>query len=92
MLFRSVELQLTAIRQQIAAGLDIIVHLGRLRDKSRKVLEIVEVEGVEGNEIKIRTLYAFEEEGEENGKVKGKLIKRGELRNDSKLKTAGIMV
>lgn len=50
------------------------------------------MEGVEGNEIKIRTLYAFEEEGEENGKVKGKLIKRGELRNDSKLKTAGIMV
>jgi pilus assembly protein CpaF len=92
MILMGMELPLAAIRQQIAAGLDIIVHLGRLRDKSRKVLEIVEVEGVEGNEIKIRTLYAFEEEGEENGKVKGKLIKRGELRNDSKLKTAGIMV
>ncbi len=92
MILMGMELPLAAIRQQIAAGLDIIVHLGRLRDKNRKVLEIVEVEGVEGNEIKIRTLYAFEEEGEENGKVKGKLIKRGELRNDSKLKTAGIMV
>lgn len=92
MILMGMELPLAAIRQQIASGLDIIVHLGRIRDKSRKVLEIAEVEGVEGSEIRIRTLYAFEEEGEEDGKVKGRLVKKGGLRNDSKLKAAGITI
>ncbi len=92
MILMGMELPLAAVRQQIAAGLDIIVHLGRLRDKSRKVLEIAEVEGVEENEIKIRPLYVFQEEGEENGKVKGRLVKKGELKYDGKLKTAGITV
>jgi len=47
---------------------------------------------VEENEIKIRPLYVFQEEGEENGKVKGRLVKKGELKYDGKLKTAGITV
>lgn len=91
MILMGMELPLTAIRQQIASGLDIIVHLGRLRDKSRKVLEISEIEGMEGNEIKIWPLYIFEEkEGEDNGKIKGTLVKKGELKNEGKLKAAGI--
>lgn len=85
-------LPLAAVRQQIASAVDIIIHLGRLRDRSRKVLEISEVEGVEGNEIKIRPLYVFEEEKEENGKVMGTLVKTGELRDGGKLKTAGIKI
>ena len=92
MILMGMDLPLAAVRQQIAAGLDIIVHLGRLRDKSRKVLEISEVEGVEKNEIKIKPLYLFEEEGEENGKIKGRLVKKGELKYDGKCKTAGITV
>lgn len=91
MILMGMELPLIAIRQQIASGLDIIVHLGRLRDKSRKVLEISEIEGMEGNEIKIWPLYIFEEkEGEDNGKIKGTLVKKGELKNEGKLKAAGI--
>ncbi len=93
MILMGMELPLAAIRQQIASGLDIIIHLGRLRDKSRKVLEISEIEGVEGDEIKMRTLYSFQEEGEtENGKVRGALVKRGELKDERKLKTAGIVL
>ncbi len=91
MILMGMELPLMAIRQQIASGLDIIIHLGRLRDKSRKVLEISEVEGMEDGQIKLRPLYEFEERGKENnGKVNGLLIKKGELRNVGKLKAAGI--
>lgn len=93
MILMGMELPLIAVRQQIASGLDIIIHLGRLRDKSRKVLEISEVEGFEENEIRIKPLFVFEEEGEdENGRVKGVLKKKGELKNDGKLKTAGISI
>ena len=90
MILMGMELPLTAIRQQIASGLDIIIHLGRLRDKSRKVLEIAEIDGVEGGEIKMRTLYEFQEEGEDGGKVKGRLVKKDELRGVGKLRAAGI--
>lgn len=90
MVLMGMDLPLKAIRQQIASGIDIIIHLGRLRDKSRKVLEITEVLGFEEDEIRLRTLYRFEEEGEEqNGRVLGTLQKKGELAYVDKLKTAG---
>ena len=57
MILMGIEIPLEAIRQQIASGIDIIVHLGRLRDKSRKVLEIVEVCGFEKGEIVLSPLY-----------------------------------
>jgi pilus assembly protein CpaF len=90
MVLMAAELPLPAIRQQIASGLDIIVHLGRLRDKSRKVLEISEVCGYENGEILIRGLYRFSEEGFENGKVIGSLKKTGELNCREKLERAGL--
>lgn len=91
MILMGMDLPLNAIKQQIASGIDIIVHLGRLRDKSRKVLEIVEVLGFEEGEIKLRPLYRFEENGEDkNGRVLGELQKKGELSYVEKLKTAGI--
>ncbi len=91
MILMGMELPLMAIRQQIASGLDIIVHLGRLRDKSRRVLEITEITGFKGSEIMAEPLYAFEEEGEDaHGRVLGTLKKKGELRNHGKLKAAGI--
>ena len=67
MILMGMEIPLEAIRQQIASGIDIIVHLGRLRDKTRKVLEIVEVCGFENGEIVLSPLYRFEEEGETGG-------------------------
>lgn len=91
MILMGMELPLTAVRQQIASGLDIIVHLGRLRDKSRKVLEIVEITGFENNEIQTNPLYVFEEEDEdESGRVAGTLWKKGVLKGVEKLKAAGI--
>ena len=91
MILMGIELPLNAIKQQIASGIDIIIHLGRLRDKSRKVLEIIEVLGFEENEIQLKPLYQFEEEGEDSkGRVLGTLKKKGELTYAEKLKTAGI--
>ena len=91
MILMGMDLPLNAIRQQIASGIDIIIHLGRLRDKSRKVLEIVEVLGFEAGEILLKPLYSFTETGEdEDGKVRGILKKKGELTYVEKLKSAGL--
>ena len=91
MVLMGVELPLAAIRQQIASGVDIIVHLGRLRDKSRRVLEIVELMGCENNEIKMNPLYGFEELGEDSaGNIVGRLQKKGVLLRENKLKAAGL--
>ena len=91
MVLMGMDLPLKAMKQQIASGLDIIIHLGRLRDRSRKVLEIVEVLGFEKEEIQLKTLYRFEEEGEdEAGKIIGTLQKKGELSYVEKLKAAGL--
>lgn len=91
MILMGMEIPLPAIRQQIASGIDIIIHLGRLRDRTRKVLEIVEVLGYEEEEIRLRTLYRFEEEGEAvGGKILGNLKKKGELTYVEKLQSAGL--
>lgn len=91
MVLMGMDLPPAAIRQQIASGLDVIVHLGRLRDKSRKVLEIVEVTGYEGERICLNPLYAFEEQGEDaGGGVLGTLRRKGELLCEHKLKAAGL--
>ena len=87
-------LPLEAIRQQIASAVDIIIHLSRLRDKSRKTMEIVEVLGYDGKERKImlNTLFEFREsDGSTRNKVVGEL-KRTEnpMRNTHKLENAGI--
>lgn len=91
MVLMGMDLPLSAIRRQMASGIDIIVHLGRLRDKTRKVLEIVEVTGFENQEIVIQPLYLFQETGEdETGKVQGQLTKVGELEHKEKWKSAGL--
>ncbi len=91
MVLMGVELPLLAIRQQIASGIDIIIHLGRLRDKSRRVLEILEVMDCEENEIKLNPLFLFEEMGQDsNGNVIGRLQKKGVLLHEKKLRAAGL--
>lgn len=91
MILMGMELPLNAVRQQIASGIDILVHLGRLRDKSRKVLEIWEVDGYREGEIQLNLLYCFAESGETaDGKILGRLEKKGALMHDYKLKAAGL--
>lgn len=91
MVLMGMELPLAAIRQQIASGVDIVVHLGRLRDKSRRVMEIVEILGCENNEIKMNPLFLFEELGEDSeGNIVGRLQRKGVLLRENKFKAAGL--
>ena len=91
MILMSAPLPVSAIRRQIASGVDMIVHLGRLRDKSRKVLEIAEILGMEREEIIINSLFKFQETSEkESDKVEGKLERVGELIHIYKMENAGI--
>lgn len=85
-------LPLPAIRQQIASALDIIIHLSRLRDKSRRTMEITEVLGYENGEIQLNPLFVFKEtEGSTLEKVEGHLVRTGNpLRNDYKLRLQGV--
>lgn len=87
-----IDIPVMAIRNQIASALDIIIHLGRIRDKTRKVLEIAEIVGMEGDRIKLQTLFEFVEEGEDkDGRVKGSLCRREKgLIHTEKLQRAGI--
>lgn len=83
---------LAAVRKQIASAIDIIIHLSRLRDKSRKIMEICEVTGVEDGEILLNRLYSFSEVSEAyDGRICGKLERTGcSLLNTHKLQMAGI--
>lgn len=92
MILMGMEMPLPAIRRQIASAVDIIIHLGRLRDHSRKVLEIMEVAGYVDGEIILSPLYVFIEEGsDEKGRVVGKLVKQENLIHREKLINAGIL-
>ena len=85
-------LPLPAIRQQISSALDIIIHLSRLRDKSRRTMEITEVLGYENGEIQLNPLFVFKEtEGSTLERVEGHLVRTGNpLRNDYKLRLQGV--
>lgn len=94
MVIMGLDIPVEAIRRQIASGIDIMIHLGRLRDKSRKVLEILEIDGYDHRtgEIMTHTLYAFEEAGEQaDGTITGCLQKKGTLKNKAKLLRSGII-
>ena len=91
MVLMGMDIPLMAIRQQIVSGVDVIVHLGRLRDRTRRVLEITEVVGCENGEIKLNPLFLFEEAGEDSrGNIVGRLQKKGKLLYENKLKAAGL--
>lgn len=86
-------LPLDAVRRQIGSALDIIVHLSRMRDHSRKVVEISEVLGYEKGEILMNPIYVFEEDEKSTlERVSGGLVRtKNEMKNVEKLRQAGIL-
>jgi len=84
------EIPLLAVKQQIAAGIDIFVHLGRLRDRSRKVLEISEVVGMVDGEIQLNPLFVFKEMEQIDRRIVGVWEKQGELQGVEKLRRSGL--
>ena len=92
MVLMGAEIPLSAIRQQIASGIDIIVQLGRLRDKSRKLIEIAEVVDFANDEIRLNPLYRFKELEEINGRINGQWEKVGDLENKEKLLASGLSI
>lgn len=90
MVLMGMELPIIAIRKQIVSGFDLMIHLGRLRDGSRKVLEIAEPLCVEKEEVKLHTIYRFQETKEsKKGSIEGIFVKEGKLQNVEKLHAAG---
>lgn len=92
MVLMGMELPIPAIRSQIASGIDLLVHLGRLRDRSRKVLCIDEIDGIKDGEIQLHSIYQFVEQNQDhsNEKVIGIWQKSGILKNTAKLREAGL--
>ena len=91
MVLMGMEIPLPAVRRQIASAVDIVIHVSRLRDKTRKVVEICEVKGMEHGEIRLNTLFEFQETGVRNGKVQGVLRKVNDLLHLEKMQSAGMM-
>ncbi len=89
MVLMGMELPLPAIRAQIASGIDVLVHLGRLRDCTRKVLDICELDGIVNGEVAMNPIYRFIETGEKNGKITGTWKRVGNLKACGKLAAAG---
>ncbi len=94
MVLMGLEIPVSAIRRQIASGIDLMVHLSRMRDRSRKVLEILEIDGYDvfSGEIRTHTIYAYQGLGEDkDGMLTGRLEKVGELKNRQKMERAGLV-
>ncbi len=91
MVLTGADFPMEAIRQQIASAIDIIVHLGRLSDKSRKVLNIVEMQGYEKGEYILNPLYEYEIQGKEaRGKLTGHHVRLNPIQNTHKFVMSGI--
>lgn len=89
MILMALDIPLPAIQRQIASGVDILIHLGRLRDKSRKVLSVEEITGCENGVVSRNVLYRFQEIGTKNGRIVGRWVKENEMKNREKLLAAG---
>ena len=90
MVLMGMDLPLSAIRSQIASGIDLLIHLGRLRDGSRKVLAITEVAGYEEGDIRLNDIYLFGEHGTGKRPEDGTLQLVGSLEKTEKLERAGV--
>lgn len=83
MVLMAFPLPLAAIRRQIASGVDILVHLGRLSDRSRRVLEIAEIDGMSGDEILMHSIFRWND-------AEGTFEKTGDLKRMHKLERSGL--
>jgi pilus assembly protein CpaF len=91
MVLSGTELPVQVVRKQMASAIDIIIHVSRFRDRSRRVTEICEVAGVTSEgEVDLMPLFRFEEQGEREGRVTGNLVRTAGLRDRRKLRFAGI--
>ena len=90
LILMGMELPLPAIRGQLASAIDVIVHLGRLRDRSRKLLEICEVTGMEDGRIVTVPLFRFRETAEQGGRIQGRWEAENSLSSRGKLAMAGV--
>lgn len=91
MVLSGADLPIQVVRQQIGSAIDIFVHLSRLRDRSRRVVEISEVRGMMDGEVVLNPLFVFEEQGEREGRIVGQLVPTGNLLiHTDKLRAAGI--
>jgi pilus assembly protein CpaF len=90
-MFAGVELPLRAVREQISSAVDLIVHQDRLKDGSRKITSITEVQGMEGDVIVLQDVFMFEQTGVSEGRVEGQLRATGvRPRFTEKFEAAGI--
>ena len=76
-LMAGLELPLKAIREQVASAIDLVIHMERLRDGTRKVVQVAEVQGMEGDNIVMQDIFVFEQTGIQNGRVIGQLKPTG---------------
>jgi pilus assembly protein CpaF len=76
-LMAGMELPLRAIREQVASAVELVVHMERLRDGTRKVIQVTEVQGMEGDTIVMQDIFEFEQTGIQNGRVIGQLKSTG---------------
>jgi pilus assembly protein CpaF len=91
MVLSGADLPVTVIRQQIASAVDVLIHLSRYRDSTRRVSEICEVTGIQEGEVQLSTLFRFEEEKQSNGRIVGRLQRVEALRDLRKLRHAGLL-
>jgi pilus assembly protein CpaF len=91
MVLSGADLPVTVIRQQIASAVDVLIHLSRYRDSTRRVSEICEVTGIKEGEVQLSTLFRFEEEKQSNGRIVGRLQRVEALRDLRKLRHAGLL-
>ena len=90
MVLGAADLPVGVVRHSIGSAIDVIVHLMRLRDRSRRVVEIAEITGCDEGEVMLHPLFEFEERSEKDGAVVGRLVRRGELQHREKLDRAGV--
>lgn len=92
MILMGMDIPAAAVRRQLASGIDLMIHLGRLRDRRRVLLEITEIDGCRDGEIVLNPIYRFQETQKgEDGKVLGEWVRVGELHHTEKLSMAGLM-
>ncbi|TFE28205.1 CpaF family protein [Cohnella luojiensis] len=91
MVLSGAELPVPVVRQQIASAVDVVIQLSRFRDSTRRVTEICEIAGIRDGEVELSVLFRFEEEGEHNGRIVGRLRRVEPLRDIRKLRHAGLL-